>query len=284
MLQLYKPTAEIYIPDNTEISQALTRTTHLCIAAHQDDIEIMAYHGILECFGKQDKWFTGVTTTNGAGSPRTGLYANYTDEDMQKVRRVEQKKAAFVGEYSAMIFLDYTSKEIKTPSMKQPVEDIKQIILATKPQIVYTHNPADKHDTHVATVLRTITALREVANEFIPQKVYGCEVWRDLDWLNDEDKVAFDISDHENLAVALVSIFDSQICGGKRYDLATIGRRRANATYYASHGLDTATAMTYAIDLTPLVLDKNLNITDYILNFVEKFKEDIKNRIKLLSE
>lgn len=283
MLKLYKPTAEIYIPDNTEINQALTRTTHLCIAAHQDDIEIMAYHGILECFGKQDKWFTGITTTNGAGSPRTGLYSNYTDEDMQKVRRVEQKKAAFVGEYSAMIFLDYTSKEIKTPSIRQPVEDIKQIILATKPQIVYTHNPADKHDTHVATMLRTLTALREVSKEFLPQKVYGCEVWRDLDWLNDEDKVAFDISEHENIAVALVSIFDSQICGGKRYDLATIGRRRANATYYASHGLDTATAMIYAIDLTPLVIDKNLSVTDYILNFVEKFKEDIKKRLQSLS-
>ena len=33
----------IYIPDGTEEEQALERTTHLCIAAHQDDIEFMAY-------------------------------------------------------------------------------------------------------------------------------------------------------------------------------------------------------------------------------------------------
>ena len=30
----------------------------------------------------------------------------------------------------------------------------------------------------------------------------------------------------------------SQICGGKRYDLATLGRRLANATYAESHGTD----------------------------------------------
>ncbi|MCS7227577.1 MAG: PIG-L family deacetylase [Endomicrobia bacterium] len=283
-MKFYKPNSEIYIPDNTPTDKALSRTTHLCIAAHQDDIEIMAYHGILECFGKPDKWFTGVTTTNGAGSPRSGIYANYTDEDMQKIRRTEQKKAAFVGEYSAMIFLDYTSKEIKTPSMREPVEDIKQILLSTKPQILYTHNPADKHDTHVATMLRTLTALRELPKDNLPQKVYGCEVWRSLDWMNDEDKAVFDVSEHDNLAVALVSIFDSQICGGKRYDFATLGRRRANATYYASHGLDTATAMIYAIDLTPLVLDPKLDVIDYTLQFIEKFKNDVKNRIKMLSE
>ena len=34
-------TAEVYIPDDTPLDEALHRTTHLCIAAHQDDIEIM---------------------------------------------------------------------------------------------------------------------------------------------------------------------------------------------------------------------------------------------------
>ena len=34
---------------------------------------------------------------------------------------------------------------------------------------------------------------------------------------------------------ALIGVFDSQIAGGKRHDLAVLGRRRANATYNASH-------------------------------------------------
>ncbi len=41
--------------------------------------------------------------------------------------------------------------------------------------------------------------------------------------LPDEDKVAFDLSAQENLQMALLGVFDSQISGGKRYDLATMG-------------------------------------------------------------
>ena len=33
-----------------------------------------------------------------SGSPRDDLYADYTDDEMQKVRRLEQMKAAFVGD------------------------------------------------------------------------------------------------------------------------------------------------------------------------------------------
>ena len=87
----------IYILDGTEEEQALARITYLCIAAHQDDIEFMAYAPIAECFGSKDKWFGAIIVTDGAGSPRSGLYADYTDEQMKEVRIVEQKKAATVG-------------------------------------------------------------------------------------------------------------------------------------------------------------------------------------------
>jgi LmbE family N-acetylglucosaminyl deacetylase len=54
-------------------SEALARITHLGIGAHQDDLEFMAFHGILACFRmRDDRWFGGVTCTNGAGSSRTG--------------------------------------------------------------------------------------------------------------------------------------------------------------------------------------------------------------------
>lgn len=89
---LKKTESEIYIPDGTEVKKALERTTHMAISAHQDDIEIMAYDGIVQCFGKNEQWFTGIVVTNGSGSPRDDLYASYTDEEMQKVRRIEQKR------------------------------------------------------------------------------------------------------------------------------------------------------------------------------------------------
>jgi LmbE family N-acetylglucosaminyl deacetylase len=282
-MQLHNSGAEIYVPDGSAAHAALARTTHLAVSAHQDDIEIMAYHGILECFGKSDKGFAGVTITNGSGSPRDGLYAKYTDEEMQVVRRKEQKKAAVIGEYTAHVFLDYSSGAVKDAANTQVVEDLKKIITACKPQVIYTHNLADKHDTHVATTLRLIRTLRELPGEARPQHLYGCEVWRNLDWLNDDDKVVFNVEAHENLAMSLVGVFDSQVCGGKRYDLATMGRRRANATYLASHGVDVSTALIFGTDLTPLMVDRQLDPGEYIQSFISRFAKEVSSRIAKLS-
>ena len=282
-MQFYNPTSEIYVPDGTPADKALARTTHLGVGAHQDDIEIMAFHGILECFGKSDRGFTSVTVTNGSGSARDGVYANYTDEQMQVVRRNEQKKAAYLGDYSAHVSLDYTSSAVKDGKNSHVVEDLKRLLSAVKAQVIYTHNLADKHDTHVSVVLRLIRALRELPPDARPQKLYGCEVWRNLDWLNDKDKVVFDVSAHENLAASLVGVFDSQIAGGKRYDLATMGRRRANATYFESHATDAASSVIFGIDLTPLIVDVTLAPKDYIASFIQRLADDVSSRLAKLS-
>jgi len=274
----------IFVPTGENEEKALSRTTHLAISAHQDDIELMAYHGIMECFGQKDKWFTGVVTADGAGSPRDGLYKNYTDEEMKEVRIIEQNKAAFVGEYSAQLMLGYTSKEIKQQVNDDIVEEYVKILKATKPKYVYTHNLADKHDTHCGVVTKVLKAIRRLPVNERPEKVYGCEVWRDLDWVNDEQKVVFDISEHPNIAMSLVSVFDSQICGGKRYDLAAQGRRTAHATYAASHGCDNATGLSYAMDLTPLIKDDKIDIVDYVLGYIDNFKNDVKERLNKVNK
>jgi LmbE family N-acetylglucosaminyl deacetylase len=279
-VQFHNPGADIFIPDGLAPEAALARTTHLCISAHQDDIEIMAYHGIAECFGRKDKWFTGVVVTNGAGSPRTGIYGGYTDEEMQKVRLIEQRKAAYVGDYACQLQLGFTSGQVKNPKETAVVEDLKQILLAAKPEVVYLHNLADKHDTHIGVSMRAIAALRAVAAETKPKKVYGCEVWRDLDWLSDDEKQSLPVSARSNIAAALVGVFDSQVSGGKRYDLATAGRRLAHATYFASHGTDEESALNFAMDLTPLVEDPNLPVTDYVLGFIDRFRQDVECRMK----
>jgi LmbE family N-acetylglucosaminyl deacetylase len=278
-MQFHKSTADFFVPDGISADAAIARTTHLCISAHQDDIEIMAYHGVAACFGRRDKWFTGVVVTNGAGSPRTGVYGDYTDEEMQKVRVLEQRKAAYVGEYSCQIQLAFTSSEVKDPKERVVAEDLAKILVAAKPDVVYLHNPADKHDTHVGVTMRSIAALRAVCDQVKPKKVYGCEVWRDLDWLLDEDKQVLPVSARSNIAAALVGVFDSQVSGGKRYDLATAGRRLAHATYYASHGTDQESALNFAMDLTPLIEDPTLAVTDYVLSLVDRFRADVARRV-----
>jgi len=282
-MKLNQPGAGIYVPDGTDVADALARTTHMGIGAHQDDLEIMAYHGIVQCFGVDDKWFTGITCTNGGGAPRDALYADYTDEMMQVVRRKEQDKAANLGEYSAQVALDYPSSGIKNAAETDIVEDLKSLISAAKPRVIYTHNLADKHDTHVAVTLRVIRTLRELPPECRPKKLLGCEVWRDLDWLCDEDKQALPVDAHENLANALLGVYDSQIVGGKRYDLATMGRRRAHATYHASHGTDETEGLTFAMDLTPLLEDPTVEPTDYVASFIQRFTDDVNDRVRKLS-
>ena len=278
-MNLKLESAEIFIPESISVEEALSRTTHLAIGAHQDDLEIMAIDGILKCFQREDRWFTGVVVTNGSGSPRDDVYKDYTDEEMRQVRAVEQKKAAILGGYAAQVLLDYPSSAVKDGANKDPVEDIKHLLEVAEPEIIYTHNLADKHDTHVGVTLKVIEAVRSLPAEKQPRQIFGCEVWRDLDWLVDEDKVAFDVSAHENLQAALLGVFDSQICGGKRYDLATMGRRHANATYYASHGVDIATGMIFAMDLTPLVADPDQSVADYLRGFAERFVEDVMARL-----
>ena len=268
----------LFVPDGTEEKQALARTTHLCIAAHQDDIEFMAYAPIAECFGNQDKWFGAIVVTDGAGSPRSGLYADYTDEQMKKVRIVEQKKAACVGEYGFLAMLSHPSQEVKDAGNLKIVEELADLIRRAKPKYLYTHNLADKHETHVATALKVIAALRMLKPGERPEKVYGCEVWRDLDWVCDDEKVYLDCGAHPNLMRCLSAVFDSQIVGGKRYDLATEGRRLANATFSASHACDTYSALNYAMDLTSL-MDEKVDIANYVTGYIDRFKMQVKETI-----
>lgn len=279
-MKFHLPTAEVYIPDDLPLEQALARTTHLCISAHQDDIEIMAAQPILECFQQKDKWFTGVVVTDGRGSPRDNLYKDYTDEEMRLVRFKEQRKAAIVGEYAAQIMLDFPSKIVKDASKPETVEDIAQIVRATKPQLVFTHNLADKHDTHVAVALRVVAALRGLDPAERPERLVGCEVWRALDWMVDSAKVTMDVTEHENLQAALLGVFDSQIAGGKRYDLASMGRRRANATYFESHGVDQTLGLSYGMDMTALIQNKDIDPCAYTESLIQNFAQDVADRLK----
>lgn len=271
--------ADVFVPDGLPIENALRRTTHLAVGAHQDDLEFMAIHGILECFEREDRSFTGVTVTDGAGSPRAGRYANYTDEEMKDVRREEQRRAAAAGKYGCQLQLAYPSAAVKSSEDPGAVADLAAVFEVARPSVVYLHNPADKHDTHVACCLRSLAALRNLPPEGRPEKVYGCEMWRDLDWLVDEDKVLLPIADSTGLAGTLATIFDSQIAGGKHYDLAIAGRRHAQATFSDPHSTDRYEQLTLAMDLTPLVEDPQEDIVAFTTRLLRRTADDIIDRI-----
>lgn len=279
-LSLSQPRADVFVPDGSDVTAALRRTTHLAVGAHQDDLELMAAHGVVECFQSGARWFTGVVVTDGSGSPRDLEYAEYDDEQMMAVRRLEQRKAAYVGEYSLMLQLHHPSRAVKDTAQLAVVDDLSRILEATRPEVVYTHNLADKHDTHVAVALRVVSACLKLPGEARPQRVIGCEVWRDLDWLCDEDKVVMPVSRRENLHAALMGVFDSQIAGGKRYDLATAGRRRAHATYFEPHGTDEHSALIWGMDLTPLL--HGAEAAALVKEHIARFEGEVTQRIARL--
>jgi LmbE family N-acetylglucosaminyl deacetylase len=244
-----QPKAHTFVPDGASTEAALQRTTHLVVGAHPDDVEFMAWHPILECFQNPRLWLTGVVASDGCASPRAGQYADYSDQQMIEVRLKEQRHAAITGEYSAVVHLMHSERgQVMGGSPRPLVEDLKQLLQQSRPAHVVTHNLADSHPHHLVVAVATVAALREL--EYKPQTFHGGEVWRGLDWLTDHDKMTFDVSSHQNLTAALMGVFDSQITGGKRYDLATAGRKRANATYHQATSTDQASVLEFGMNAT----------------------------------
>jgi LmbE family N-acetylglucosaminyl deacetylase len=231
------PGADVFVPDPAAApEEALRRVTHLCVGAHQDDIEIMAQSGISDCFGAPGKAFGGVVA--------------------------------------------HPSSDVKRSGHPGVAADLSAIFSGCLPEVVFLHNPADKHDTHVAVLLRCLEAIRSLPADRRPARVLGCEVWRDLDWLLDADKVALDSGRDPELALKLLAVFDSQISGGKRYDLAAMGRRCANATFHTSHATDRLSGITWAVDLTPVTRDGGPSIRDFTAALVSRLGADVSQRLK----
>lgn len=282
-MKFHRDDAVLHVPDGVESSSALARTTHLGIGAHQDDLEIMAIDGILKSYANVGAWFTGVVVSDGAGSPRAGRFADFSDERMVAARIEEQKRAADIGLYAAQVLLLHPAAELKDGNNARPVDDIESILRATRPEVVYTHNLFDKHDAHVAVALRVIAAIRRLHSAERPAALFGCEVWRDLDWLPADRKIVFDTSPHEELQFRLLEVFESQVAGGKRYDLAAMGRRRAHATYLEPHQVDAATGAVYADDMTALIRNPDRDPLDYARAVLDEFSADVDARMKRLA-
>ena len=278
-MQLNGKSAVIFIPDGLEEEAAWSRTTHMGIGAHPDDLEFMAWSGIISGLAPKNR-FAGVTLTDGGGSSRIGPYANTDDASMRRIRLEEEKKAAFLGEYSALAVLGYTSAQVRRDQRDLVKEDIKVLIRAARPQVIYTHNLADRHRTHLATVLLTIEALRELGKEYYPKEFYGGEVWRSLDWLASDKRCSFDVSSKANLNMSLMGLYDSQIEGGKNYHEATLGRKRANATYADAYAADKSRLLELFMNLHPLLENPQLSPLDYLAYQIDAFKTEALNSLK----
>jgi hypothetical protein len=62
-----------------------------------------------------------------------------------------------------------------------------------------------------------------------------------------------------------------------------MGRRRAHATYFASHGTDATTQLNFAMDLTPLILDTTLSPGVFVASYINRFADEVSARLKKLT-
>ena len=277
-MHLSRPGSAVFVPDGTPSESALSRTTHLGVVAHADDLEILAIHGILACFEQAERWFAGVVTTDGVGSPQER--APLAPEELRAVRRREQERAAVLGQYGAVVFLDHPSSVVKATTDRATVDDLVAVLRATRPGVVYTHALSDAHDTHVAVTLRLLEACRALTAEERPA-ILGCEVWRGLDWLTSGDRVTLPVDERPELQAQLLGVFESQVTE-KRLDLGALGRRTANAAFAESHHVDRHERVVLAMDLTPLV-SEFARPWELVQGYVRRLEHDVLGRIQRLS-
>jgi LmbE family N-acetylglucosaminyl deacetylase len=274
-----RPEADIYFPDPDRfpggLEEALSKVTHLSVGAHADDIEVMSHDMICDCLADPANLvFGGVVVTDGAGA--TGAV---TGAALAAIRREEQREAARRGGYGVQIQLAHPSEAVRRCGHPGVTADLYTLFSKCRPRVLHLHQPADKHDTHVAVLLRCLEALRRLPRERQPDRVLGIEVWRSLDWMVDEDKIALDSGREPELARKLLEAFPSQI-SHKRYDRATVGRRLANATYHEPRTPDRYTGITWSMDLTPLLEPTAPSVEAFIREHIRRFEEDTVQRIR----
>lgn len=278
-MKFFRPQADVHAPGGGKLEAALASTTHLGVGAHADDLEIMAFPGICACRGQTNLRFTGVVATDGAGAPRAGSSAKLSGPELIKIRMEEQKQAAVLGGYAAVLQLAHPSAEVRGAGRSALTSDLLQIFRATKPKVVYLHNPADRHETHLAVLLASLEALRQLPPAERPAEIYGCEVWGDLDWVPGKKLTRLSCPAPADFGPSLLRVFRSQL-ESKRYDLAAAGRRRAQVTFADAYSPDQAEEVVLALDLKPFLENPHLTVAEFVSGLTEEFQKQALERIR----
>ncbi len=186
-----------------------------------------------------------------------------------------------MGGYAAILQLGHPSAEVRGSGRRSLTSDLLQILKAAKPRVLYLHNPADRHETHVAVLLASLAALRQLPPADRPAEIYGCEVWGDLDWVPSERVIRLPCPAPAEFGPSLLRVFRSQV-DGKRYDLAAAGRRRAQATFADAYTPDQAEEVVLALDLKPLVENSRLTLAEFVSSLTDEFQKQTLERIRRL--
>ena len=68
--------------------------------------------------------------------------------------------------------------------------------------------------------------------------------------------------------------------GGKRYDLAAAGRRKAQATFADAYSPDQAQEVVLALNLLPLLEHGAPSLQDFVSGLINEFRQQTTERIQ----
>ena len=150
----------------------------------------MAYHGISTCYQEDLAWFGGIVCTDGAGSSRSGPYADYSDAALVACHQKEQMRAADIGQYSFVECLNHGSATLKDPNAARPAS-LSSKTGSSKPSPKFAIPTTPPTSTPpMSRFVKPRSKPTPLPPHARPRKLYVREVWRDLDWLNDNEKIA----------------------------------------------------------------------------------------------
>lgn len=255
------------------------KISHLAIGAHPDDVEIFAFNAIQQCYKSEDKHFAAVICSNGSGAPAYGKFKEKSKNEIVQIRNEEQQKAAQIGQYTGLVHFNQESETLKQGNAVF-IKDLKVLLEFLKPEYIYTHSPFDDHKTHRCTLRACLQALKMIEDKSWLKGLFACEVWGSLDWLPKQYKYVLGENKSEDLQMRLLECFYSQNIGSqKRYDLGTIGRKLGNATFFESDKGNQYTHQSYAIDLSSVIKQDNVDVSNYCSQIVSDYHESIKSKL-----
>jgi hypothetical protein len=157
-----------------------------------------------------------------------------TDDAMRTIRQREQEKAAVVGEYAAVVMLDRTSADVQGPGHVALVQELTDLLRAARPEVVYTHSPR----TGIRRTYRWSSPPWPPAARCppasAPRESSAARCGATSSGSPQRTRSRSDVSGRDSMGAALMGVFESQIVGGKRYDLAVPARRLAHADVHTT--------------------------------------------------
>lgn len=284
-MKLFAQNADVFVPGvpgsatTEELVRALGGVTHVVVGAHPDDAEVGALPAISMCRKRGDLGLCAVILTDGRNPPLSGPYRHLPPERMVKIRIEEQRQAALVGGYRAVIQLCYCSDELKPHARRSDaVADIAAILDATRCEELWLHQPFDRHPTHGSAFFCGIGALGRLPRDKRPRRLFGMEVWGTVDCLPADQLEEFDVSCDAELLERLLEPFKSQNAA-KDYQSGVRGRQTAHATFRQSHATNGGSRVCLAVKLHDFLENPELDVRSWVTAVHERALHDLHQRL-----